>query len=55
MNATAFVVGSTIDYQIDGNEGKLKGAGGKKTECTIVRVAEATAAQPAPTSAAPQQ
>jgi hypothetical protein len=55
MDATAFVVGSTIDYQIDGNKGKLKGAGGKHVDCTIVRVAEATAVQPATPPAAPQE
>ena len=42
-----FVVGSgDVKYEIGGSKGKLKGAGGKQVECTIVRVAESPASQP---------
>ena len=44
INATDFVVGSNIDYQVKGNKGKVKGATGKQVSCTIVRVADITAA-----------
>ena len=40
INATDFVVGSNIDYQVKGNKGKVKGSTGKEVSCTIVRVAE---------------
>lgn len=49
INATDFVVGSNIDYQVKGNKGKVKGSTGKEVSCTIVRVAEL------PTSAKPAQ
>ncbi len=45
INATDFVVGSSIKYQIDGNKGKVKNASGKQIECTIMRVADAAAPQ----------
>lgn len=41
MNATDFVVGTPINYEIDGNKAKIKTPQGKHVECTIVRV-EAT-------------
>lgn len=48
INATDFVVGSNIDYQVKGNKGKVKGSTGKEVSCTIVRVAELpTAPSPA--------
>ena len=40
INATDFVVGTNIDYQVKGNKGKVKGSTGKQVNCTIVRVAE---------------
>jgi hypothetical protein len=43
-NATDFVVGSNLKYQFDGNKGKVKNTDGKQVECTVVRVADATAA-----------
>jgi len=46
LKATDFVVGSDVKYEIGGNKGKLKSASGKQVECTIVRVAELSAAQP---------
>ena len=45
INATDFVVGSNIDYQVKGNKGKVKGSTGKEVSCTIVRVADLPAAQ----------
>jgi hypothetical protein len=45
MNATDFVVGSSLKYEIDGNKGKLESMEGKKVECKIVRV-EMTPASP---------
>jgi hypothetical protein len=38
MNATDFVVGSHIRYEIDKNEAKIINAENKKVECEIVRV-----------------
>jgi hypothetical protein len=38
MNATDFVVGSELQYEINGDKGKLKTATGKQVGCTIVRV-----------------
>lgn len=40
INATDFVVGSNIDYQVKGNKGKVKSTMGKEVSCTIVRVAD---------------
>jgi hypothetical protein len=41
-------VGSDVQYQINGDKGKVKNASGKQVECTIMRVAELpTAASPA--------
>jgi hypothetical protein len=41
LNATDFVVGSTVTYQVNGNKGKIKTSAGKQVDCTIVRVADA--------------
>jgi hypothetical protein len=41
MNATDFVVGSQVKYEIDGNKVKLQSMQNKKVECKVVRV-EAT-------------
>jgi len=38
MNATDFVVGGTMSYEIDGTKTKITTAEGKKVQCTIVRV-----------------
>ena len=38
MNATDFVVGSSVNYEVDGQKGKIRTAEGKKVECRIVRV-----------------
>jgi hypothetical protein len=41
MNATDFVVGTQINYEIDGDKTKIKTPQGKQVECKVVRV-EAT-------------
>ena len=38
MNATDFVVGSEMKYEVDGKDGKLKNTDGKEVKCRIVRV-----------------
>jgi len=38
MNATDFVVGTDMKYQVDGDKAKLKTLQGKEVECKIVRV-----------------
>jgi len=43
VKATDFVVGSTVNYQLNGNNGKIKTTAGKELKCTIVRVANAAA------------
>lgn len=40
VNATDFVVGSNVTYEINGNKGKVKTAAGKQVDCLIVRVAD---------------
>jgi uncharacterized protein YfaP (DUF2135 family) len=49
LKATDFVVGSGMDFEINGTKGKVKSVSGKKAECSVVRVA----AQPAPAQPAP--
>jgi hypothetical protein len=41
VKATDFVVGSAVNYQVNGNNGKIKTTTGKELKCTIVRVANA--------------
>ncbi len=48
INATDFVVGSNVDYQVKGNKGKVKGPTGKQVSCTVVRVAQLPANQDMP-------
>jgi hypothetical protein len=48
LNATDFIVGSTVSYQIDSNKAKLKGSSGKETKCTVVRVEDISNAPTAP-------
>jgi len=38
MNATDFVVGTQMKYEIDGNKVKIETPEGKKVECKVVRV-----------------
>jgi hypothetical protein len=44
VKATEVVVGGSISYEVDGNKGKIKTEAGKKVDCTIVRVANASSA-----------
>jgi hypothetical protein len=44
VKATELVVGGSISYEVDGNKGKIKTEAGKKVDCTIVRVANASSA-----------
>ena len=45
VQATQFVVGTTVNYKIDGNKGQVKSASsGKNVKCTLVRVAALTPA-----------
>ena len=43
VKATDFVVGSTVNYKINGDKAKVKTAAGKEVSCVIVRVAQAAA------------
>ncbi|HEX4019877.1 MAG TPA: hypothetical protein VHX63_01930 [Acidobacteriaceae bacterium] len=45
VNATDFVAGSDLAYDIDGNKAKLKTIRGKHVDCTIVRVKDLSAMQ----------
>jgi hypothetical protein len=38
MNATDFVVGTEMNYKIDGNKAEIKTNEGKSVQCKIVRV-----------------
>ena len=38
MNATDFVVGTDMNYKIDGNKGEIKTTEDKSVQCKIVRV-----------------
>ena len=44
-NATDFVVGSNVNYEIDGQKVKIKTSEGKQVECKIVRVEAVPVAQ----------
>jgi hypothetical protein len=44
VKATELVVGGSVSYEVDGNKGKIKTEAGKKVDCTIVRVANASSA-----------
>lgn len=46
MNATDFVVGTDVRYEINGSNAKIKTPQGKQVECKIVRVEAVPAAQP---------
>ena len=47
INATDFVVGTDITYQVNGNKGKVRSSTGKQVSCTVVRVANPPAPTPA--------
>jgi gentisate 1,2-dioxygenase len=41
LTVTDFVVGSDLNYAVNGNKAKLKTSSGKEVDCTLVRVANA--------------
>ena len=43
VKATDFVVGNNVDYQVNGDKGKVKTSAGKELSCIIVRVANVAA------------
>ena len=45
-NATHFVVGGELRYEVSGEKAKLKTADGKQVECTVVRVEATSPTQP---------
>jgi hypothetical protein len=46
LKATDFVVGGDLRYQLDGNKGKLRNAGGQQVQCTVVRVEDLSTRAP---------
>jgi hypothetical protein len=46
VKATDFIVGSTVNYKINGDKAKVKTSAGKEVSCVIVRVAHAAAIAP---------
>jgi hypothetical protein len=46
MNATDFVVGSTVSYEIDGNKVKISTPAKKHVDCKVVRVENASMPTP---------
>ena len=44
LNATDYIVGNNITYEIDSNKAKIKNSAGKEMKCTIVRVADVASA-----------
>jgi hypothetical protein len=45
-NASDFVVGTELQYQISGDKGKLRTADGKHVDCKVVRVEATSLTQP---------
>lgn len=45
VKATDLLVGSNVNYQVDGNKAKVKTSAGKQLSCTIVRAANVAAPQ----------
>jgi DNA topoisomerase VI subunit B len=48
VKPTQFVVGSTIEFKLNGQSGEAKNSVGKTVKCGIVRVAAIPAMQPGP-------
>jgi hypothetical protein len=44
VKATDFVVGSTVKYEVNGDNGKLKNSSGEDVKCKVVRVEQAAPA-----------
>ena len=43
VKATDFVVGTDVNYEINGHKGKLKNTAGEQVKCTVVRVEKISA------------
>jgi hypothetical protein len=48
VKVTDFVVGTDVNYEINGQKGKLKNTRGKNVDCTVVRVEKLPASPSAP-------
>ena len=46
LDATKFLVGSTVTFESSGRNGEVKTTGGKTAKCTITRVVELPTGQP---------
>jgi hypothetical protein len=49
VKVTEFVVGSSVTYELDEHEAKLKNTSGKQVKCNVVRVEKLPAASAVPT------
>jgi hypothetical protein len=49
VKPTQFVVGSTLEFKVNGQNGEATNTSGNKVKCAIVRVAASTPAQTTPT------
>ena len=49
VKPTQFVVGSTLEFKVNGQNGEATNTSGNKVKCAIVRVAASTPAQTSPT------
>ena len=45
LQATDFIVGENVGFELDGDNGKLKNVAGKSVKCKIVRVEKVAAPQ----------
>ncbi len=55
VNVTNFVVGSSVQYELDGKKVKIKTSEDKEVQCQVVRVAMAPgSAAPTPAGSTPQ-
>ncbi len=48
VKPTQFVVGSTVEFKLSGQNGEAKNSAGNTVKCGIVRVAATSAPQPGP-------
>jgi hypothetical protein len=46
VKVTDFVVGTDVNFEVNGNKAKLKNTAGKKVDCTVVRVEKASTSTP---------
>jgi hypothetical protein len=50
VKPTQFVVGSTLEFKVNGQNGEATNTSGNKVKCAIVRVAAATSSQTSPST-----